>query len=78
MLVYYTDYYLGHWTRTAMHQAMMRKTYIFLILMVLILPSLGLTSAKVSILLCVHFTQLLLLDLWYCHDEKNLHLPLLR
>ena len=29
-----------------MHQAVMRKTFIFLILMVLILPSLGLTSAK--------------------------------
>ncbi|XP_048246055.1 CSC1-like protein 2 isoform X2 [Haliotis rufescens] len=45
-LVYCSDQYLGHWTKTAEHHAVMRKTFIFLLLMVLILPSLGLTSAK--------------------------------
>ncbi|ESO83507.1 hypothetical protein LOTGIDRAFT_133162, partial [Lottia gigantea] len=45
-IVYYSDQYIGHWTKTAEHHAVMRKTFIFLIFMVLILPSLGLTSAK--------------------------------
>ncbi|KAL3874298.1 hypothetical protein ACJMK2_037336 [Sinanodonta woodiana] len=45
-VIYYSDQYIGHWTRTAEHHSVMRKTYIFLMLMVLILPSLGLTSAN--------------------------------
>ncbi|CAH1793257.1 unnamed protein product [Owenia fusiformis] len=46
-LVYYAEYYLiGHWTRSGEHHAVMRKTFIFLLLMVIVLPSLGLTSAK--------------------------------
>ncbi|XP_078315028.1 mechanosensitive cation channel TMEM63B-like isoform X4 [Crassostrea virginica] len=47
LVVYYSDStFIGHWTRTAEHHAIMVKTFIFLILMVLVLPSLGLTSAK--------------------------------
>ncbi|KAL8588770.1 hypothetical protein ACOMHN_035266 [Nucella lapillus] len=45
-LVYLSEQYIGHWTKTAEHHAVMRKTFIFLLLMVLILPSLGLTSVK--------------------------------
>ncbi|XP_013411385.1 CSC1-like protein 2 isoform X2 [Lingula anatina] len=45
-LVYYSDQFVGHWTRTAEHHTVMRKIFIFLILMVLVLPSLGLTSIK--------------------------------
>jgi hypothetical protein len=45
-IVYYSDQFIGHWTRTAEHHAVMRKTYIFLLFMVVILPSLGLTSAR--------------------------------
>lgn len=46
-VVYYSDStFIGHWTRTAEHHAIMVKTFIFLLLMVLVLPSLGLTSAK--------------------------------
>ncbi|XP_076464518.1 osmosensitive cation channel TMEM63C-like isoform X2 [Babylonia areolata] len=45
-VVYLSEHYIGHWTKTAEHHAVMRKTFIFLLLMVLILPSLGLTSAK--------------------------------
>ncbi|KAK6183528.1 hypothetical protein SNE40_010997 [Patella caerulea] len=45
-IVYYSDQYIGHWTKTGEHHVVMRKTFIFLLLMVLILPSLGLTSAK--------------------------------
>ncbi|XP_074652654.1 mechanosensitive cation channel TMEM63B-like isoform X2 [Tubulanus polymorphus] len=45
-IVYYSDQFIGHWTRTAEHHAVMRKTFLFLLVMVVILPSLGLTSAK--------------------------------
>ncbi|XP_060569118.1 calcium permeable stress-gated cation channel 1-like isoform X3 [Ruditapes philippinarum] len=45
-IVYWSDQYVGHWTRSSEHHAIMLKTFIFLLLMVLILPSLGLTSAK--------------------------------
>ncbi|CAG5118580.1 unnamed protein product [Candidula unifasciata] len=45
-LVYWSDQLIGHWTRTAEHHSVMRKTFIFLLLMVLILPSLGFTSAQ--------------------------------
>ncbi|XP_053408695.1 calcium permeable stress-gated cation channel 1-like isoform X3 [Mercenaria mercenaria] len=45
-IVYWSDQYVGHWTRSSEHHAVMLKTFIFLLLMVLILPSLGLTSAK--------------------------------
>jgi len=34
-----------HWTRSSLNRAVMRKTLLLLLLMVLILPSLGLTSA---------------------------------
>ncbi|XP_035824906.1 CSC1-like protein 2 isoform X3 [Aplysia californica] len=44
--VYWSDQLIGHWTKTAEHHAIMRKTFIFLLMMVLILPSLGLTSAR--------------------------------
>ncbi|XP_063427762.1 calcium permeable stress-gated cation channel 1-like isoform X1 [Mytilus trossulus] len=45
-IVYWSDQLVGHWTRTAEHHNIMVKCYVFLLLMVLILPSLGLTSAK--------------------------------
>ncbi|KAK3087398.1 hypothetical protein FSP39_005417 [Pinctada imbricata] len=45
-VVYWSDQLIGHWTRTSEHHAIMVKTFVFLLLMVLILPSLGLTSAK--------------------------------
>lgn len=35
-----------HWTRSSLNRTIMRKTLLLLLLMVLILPSLGLTSAK--------------------------------
>lgn len=34
-----------HWTRSSLNRVVMRKTLLLLLLMVLILPSLGLTSA---------------------------------
>lgn len=47
MLVIYSSYYVElHWTRTKLNHTIMRKTFAFLILMVLILPSFGLASAQ--------------------------------
>ncbi|CAH8494507.1 unnamed protein product [Dicrocoelium dendriticum] len=44
MLVYRSDHLIGHWTRSGLHLTVMAKTFTLLILMVLLLPSLGLTS----------------------------------
>lgn len=49
LLVATTDDWIGHWTRTAAHHATMRKSYLFLIFMVLLLPTLGLTSGAALI-----------------------------
>uniref|UniRef100_F7EDE9 Transmembrane protein 63A n=1 Tax=Xenopus tropicalis TaxID=8364 RepID=F7EDE9_XENTR len=43
-IVYYSTLLEAHWTKSAENRIMMHKVYIFLIFMVLILPSLGLTS----------------------------------
>ncbi|KAM9612623.1 CSC1-like protein 1 isoform 1-T1 [Trichechus inunguis] len=43
-IVYYSTLLESHWTKSGENQIMMTKVYIFLIFMVLILPSLGLTS----------------------------------
>ncbi|XP_062980198.1 CSC1-like protein 1 [Elgaria multicarinata webbii] len=43
-IVYYSTLLELHWTKSGEHRIMMHKVYIFLIFMVLILPSLGLTS----------------------------------
>ncbi|XP_068609624.1 CSC1-like protein 1 [Brachionichthys hirsutus] len=46
-IVYYSTLAEAHWTRSSEQMSMMRKLYFFLIFMVLILPSLGLTSLAV-------------------------------
>ncbi|XP_059838717.1 CSC1-like protein 1 [Hypanus sabinus] len=46
-IVYYSSVFVGHWTRSAENRLTMHKLYSFLIIMVLILPSLGLTSLDV-------------------------------
>ncbi|KAM6217437.1 CSC1-like protein 1 [Rhynchocyon petersi] len=43
-IVYYSTLLESHWTKSGENRIMMTKIYIFLIFMVLILPSLGLTS----------------------------------
>ena len=43
VLVAFTDRFLFHWTRSSENYSVMVKTFIFLLFMVLILPSLGLT-----------------------------------
>ncbi|CAB1424512.1 unnamed protein product [Pleuronectes platessa] len=46
-VVYYSTLGEAHWSRSSEQLSMMRKLYIFLLFMVLILPSLGLTSLAV-------------------------------
>ncbi|KAA0184302.1 Transmembrane protein 63B [Fasciolopsis buskii] len=43
-VVHNSDRLVGHWTKSGLHLTVMAKTFSLLILMVLILPSLGLTS----------------------------------
>ncbi|KAJ7341017.1 hypothetical protein JRQ81_004665 [Phrynocephalus forsythii] len=43
-IVYYSTLFESHWTKSGENRIMMHKVYAFLIFMVLILPSLGLTS----------------------------------
>jgi hypothetical protein len=50
VMVAYSDEWMSHWTKSTANHTIMRKTYIFLMFMVVILPSLGLTSAQVSYL----------------------------
>lgn len=46
VLVVKSDQWINHWTRSEQNHVIMRKTFIFLLFMVLILPSLGLVSAQ--------------------------------
>ncbi|XP_076862449.1 CSC1-like protein 1 isoform X2 [Brachyhypopomus gauderio] len=46
-VVYYSTLMEAHWTKSSENMSMMYKLYIFLLFMVLILPSLGLTSLDV-------------------------------
>nr|XP_023683842.1 CSC1-like protein 2 isoform X2 [Paramormyrops kingsleyae] len=43
-IVYYSAFFEAHWTRSGENRTTMHKCYTFLIVMVLLLPSLGLTS----------------------------------
>lgn len=45
---------MRHWTRSTLNRAVMRKTLLLLLLMVLILPSLGLASAQAFFSWTVH------------------------
>ena len=45
-IVAYSDTWICHWTKSTANHATMRKCFYFFILRVVILPSLGLTSAK--------------------------------
>lgn len=46
VIVAYSDQWMSHWTKSEQNFATMQKTFYFLLFMVLILPSLGLTSAQ--------------------------------
>lgn len=46
VIVAYSDQGMSHWTKSKQNLSIMHKTFFFLLFMVLILPSLGLTSAQ--------------------------------
>lgn len=46
VIVAYSDQWMSYWTKSEQNFATMQKTFYFLLFMVLILPSLGLTSAQ--------------------------------
>ncbi|XP_063804320.1 calcium permeable stress-gated cation channel 1 isoform X2 [Pseudophryne corroboree] len=58
-LVYYSAFLEGHWTRSNENELTMHKCYFFLVFMVIILPSLGLTSLDLFFrwLFDVHFLE---------------------
>lgn len=49
VIVIKSDQWLSHWTRSERNHAIMRKTFIFLLFMVLILPSLGLARCVLTL-----------------------------
>lgn len=46
VIVVKSDQWMNHWTRSERNHAIMRKTFVFLLFMVIILPSLGLASVQ--------------------------------
>uniref|UniRef100_A0A8C5EHG6 Calcium permeable stress-gated cation channel 1 n=2 Tax=Gouania willdenowi TaxID=441366 RepID=A0A8C5EHG6_GOUWI len=62
-IVYYSAFFESHWTRSGENQVTMHKCFLLLVFMVIILPSLGLTSLDLFFtwLFDVHFL-----------DEKNI------
>lgn len=58
-VVYYSAFFESHWTRSHENQLTMHKCYFFLVFMVIILPSLGLTSLDLFFrwLFDIHFLE---------------------
>ncbi|CAL4066406.1 unnamed protein product [Meganyctiphanes norvegica] len=50
VMVAYSDKFMSHWTRSAKNHAIMQKTFSYLLFMVIILPSLGLTSVDAFVM----------------------------
>eukprot|EP00095_Tigriopus_kingsejongensis_P008456 snap_masked-scaffold18_size714446-processed-gene-1.9 protein:Tk08456 transcript:snap_masked-scaffold18_size714446-processed-gene-1.9-mRNA-1 annotation:"hypothetical protein L798_12217" len=48
LLVSWSDRFLGHWTRSAENHAIMKKTFWYLLFMVVFLPTFGFTTAQAS------------------------------
>ena len=57
ILVAYTDWWMGHWRRSSENLWIMRKVFFYLLFMVLILPSIGLTTLKGLIENFVHTAE---------------------
>lgn len=53
-IVGFSDKFLSHWTKSQQNYSIMTKTVIFLLLMTLILPSLGLASAEAFVAWTLH------------------------
>lgn len=64
VIVAYSDEWMSHWTKSKQNHATMYKTFFFLLFMVLILPSLGLTSAQALIEWSIHTENITLR--WEC------------
>ena len=54
IIVAYTDWWMGHWRRSSENLWIMRKVFFYLLFMVLILPSIGLTSLKGMLEFVIH------------------------
>eukprot|EP00095_Tigriopus_kingsejongensis_P009316 snap_masked-scaffold320_size207635-processed-gene-1.8 protein:Tk09316 transcript:snap_masked-scaffold320_size207635-processed-gene-1.8-mRNA-1 annotation:"hypothetical protein L798_12217" len=54
ILVAYSDWWMGHWRRSVENLWIFRKVYFYLLFMVLILPSIGLTSLRAMLEFFIH------------------------
>ncbi|XP_058458153.1 calcium permeable stress-gated cation channel 1-like [Malaya genurostris] len=57
VIVAYSDTWLSHWTRSRQNYVIMTKTFGYLLFMILILPSLGLTSAETFLQWTLHSNE---------------------
>lgn len=57
VIVAYSDTWLSHWTRSIQNYVIMTKTFGYLLFMILILPSLGLTSAEAFLQWTIHANE---------------------
>ncbi|EAT37598.1 AAEL010404-PA [Aedes aegypti] len=57
VIVAYSDTWLSHWTRSRQNYVIMTKTFGYLLFMILILPSLGLTSAEAFLQWTIHYNE---------------------
>ncbi|TRY76367.1 hypothetical protein TCAL_11352 [Tigriopus californicus] len=54
IIVAYSDWWMGHWRRSVENLWIFRKVYFYLLFMVLILPSIGLTSLRAMLEFFIH------------------------
>ena len=66
VIVSYSDKWLSHWTRSRQNYSIMTKTFGYLLFMILILPSLGLTSAQAFMDWTIHLNSNLSTFRWEC------------
>lgn len=57
VIVAYSDTWLSHWTRSRQNYVIMTKTFGYLLFMILILPSLGLTSAQAFLQWTIQYNE---------------------
>lgn len=57
VIVAFSDRFLNHWTRSKQNYSIMTKSFGYLLFMILILPSLGLTSAQALVEWTIHYTD---------------------
>jgi hypothetical protein len=57
VIVSYSETWLTHWTKSIQNYAIMTKSFGYLLFMILILPSLGLTSAQAFVEWTIHFND---------------------